>query len=365
MMSYLSEGIYIACRCVLLGVIIYIIGQGILLLANKRSFKDYKSISKVKLLSELLLVIYVCTILNITGIIGREFSCDFSILGLRNFLNVPFVGASIKMVTLNFLLFVPYGFLVDFVFKKFNLTWGKALLIGFCSSLFIELVQAFIGRLPENDDLIANTTGFLVGFLIVQAMGKIRSKETRKKGMIQLISTLIVTVIVLFLLSFVANGDSIQEEQDGYYNGIGNNDEEIPTISGMNIYKNGTVYDVLNSSESDCYTWYSWMGTDISNKSGRYIMESQSINMESIVEEDKTYIEVEYAEPQLFRFYNNTSWEMVDVRYLVFCIEDGTLWYGSDKDVIEYFAYYADTDSLYQPDGDLLYEVDEWLTNRN
>ena len=33
---------------------------------------------------------------------------------------------------------------------------------------FIEIFQAFTGRLPEIDDLIANTAGFLIGYLTAQ-----------------------------------------------------------------------------------------------------------------------------------------------------------------------------------------------------
>lgn len=33
---------------------------------------------------------------------------------------------------------------------------------------FIEIFQAFTGRLPEVDDLIANIAGFLVGYLTAQ-----------------------------------------------------------------------------------------------------------------------------------------------------------------------------------------------------
>lgn len=33
---------------------------------------------------------------------------------------------------------------------------------------FIEIFQAFTGRLPEVDDLIANTAGFFIGYLNAQ-----------------------------------------------------------------------------------------------------------------------------------------------------------------------------------------------------
>lgn len=353
MISYLLQGIWTAKNCVLLGIILYIIGQGVLLFTKKRSFKDFRAISKLTLFSEMLLTIYVCTILNITGIIGREFSCDFSISALKNFMSIPFVGASMKMVTLNFLLFVPYGLLIEFVFKKWKVSWGKALLIGFCSSLFIELLQAFTGRLPESDDLIINTAGFFVGFLVAQAI--------EKKGIIQFVSILLTSTIVLFLLSFVANGDAMQEEQDAYYNGIGNGDEEIAAISRMNIYRNGAKYDVSNSSDADYFTWYRWMGNNIDNQSSFYKIESQFTSIETIMKNNKTYIEVEYAEPQLFRFYNNMSWEMENVEYLVFCVEDGTLWYGSSQGEIKNCAYYEDANSQYQADENLLDDINSWL----
>ena len=362
MISYLSEGIWIAKNCILLGIIVYIVCLGILLLVKKRDIQDFKSISKIALLGELLLVIYVCTILRITGIIGQDHSYGLSISALKNLLTVPFTGASIKMIALNCFLFVPYGFLVYFVFKKCNLSWVKAVLIGFFSSFFIEIFQSFIGRLPENDDLIINTVGFLVGFLIAQGISQIGNKETRKKGFIQVIVVAFVTVIALFLLSFVANGDAIQEAENAYYSGIGNNEEEIAAVSMLNIYSNGMEFDALNSDTSDYSTWYAWMGIDISNGAAHYKLESQSVDLNTIIEADKTYIEVEFANPQVFRFANNPSWEMENVGYLVFCVEDGTMWYGSNRDSLENCAFYDNADGQYQIDNDLVDDINNWLS---
>ena len=106
------------------------------------------------------------------------------------------------MVILNYLLFAPYGFLIFILYgHKKKLSWKKAILIGFFTSLFIEIFQAFTGRLPEVDDLIANTAGFLVGYLTAQGFLELFDKKTYKYGIIRILSTVIL---------FWANGDALQ-----------------------------------------------------------------------------------------------------------------------------------------------------------
>lgn len=71
---------------------------------------------------------------------------------------------------------------------------------------FIEIFQAFTGRLPEVDDLIANTAGFLVGYLTAQGFLELFDKKAYKYGIIRILSTVILFCISIFALSFWANG---------------------------------------------------------------------------------------------------------------------------------------------------------------
>ena len=71
---------------------------------------------------------------------------------------------------------------------------------------FIEIFQAFTGRLPEVDDLIANIEGFLELF----------DKKAYKYGIIRILSTVILFCISIFALSFWANGDALQAEEEAY-----------------------------------------------------------------------------------------------------------------------------------------------------
>ena len=60
-------------------------------------------------------------------------------------------------------LFLPFGFLLPFVKKKMN--GRKIILGGMLTSLFIEIMQVFVDRSSDVDDLILNTLGTAIGYL--------------------------------------------------------------------------------------------------------------------------------------------------------------------------------------------------------
>ena len=67
-------------------------------------------------------------------------------------------------LTLNILLFVPFGYLLPSLFPSKR--WWQVILLGLAFSLTIELLQ-LITRLgyADVDDLINNTLGAAIGFL--------------------------------------------------------------------------------------------------------------------------------------------------------------------------------------------------------
>ncbi len=67
---------------------------------------------------------------------------------------------------MNVVLFIPVGMLLGIAFKQ--ATWWKALLIGCGISVTIESLQFFLMRgFSEVDDVMHNTLGCAIGFLIV------------------------------------------------------------------------------------------------------------------------------------------------------------------------------------------------------
>lgn len=77
--------------------------------------------------------------------------------------------------------FVPFGFFLPVLKRRFRKGW-KIGIMGFLLSLFIETVQLYwkVGSF-DVDDLLLNTIGVMIGYLIFMVCNKIRSVMYEKK----------------------------------------------------------------------------------------------------------------------------------------------------------------------------------------
>ena len=118
---------------------------------------------------------------------------------------VPFVRmwASPAEAALNILLFVPYGFVLPLLWKKFR-DGRKMLAAGFFLSLFIELAELFSG-VTDTDDLILNTLGAWIGYLLacVLLLGSRRASDAMPGdgGAADRWAVYVAVVLVMFFLS--------------------------------------------------------------------------------------------------------------------------------------------------------------------
>lgn len=75
----------------------------------------------------------------------------------------------------NSLMFVPVGIVYPIVYKKLN-THVKVIAAGIGFSLAIELLQLpFFDRVSDVDDLILNSLGYLLGYLIYLLVKRIKT----------------------------------------------------------------------------------------------------------------------------------------------------------------------------------------------
>ena len=83
-------------------------------------------------------------------------------------LGVPLeVGYPLLEFTANIALFVPFGLLVKLAWPQ--LAWWRIVLLGFATSALIEGVQfAIPSRFPTVSDLIANTAGAVLGWVLAR-----------------------------------------------------------------------------------------------------------------------------------------------------------------------------------------------------
>ena len=81
-------------------------------------------------------------------------------------LDYPGIRDIIINVIGNTAMFIPLGVIWPFVYRELNTAW-KAFFAGFGVSLCIELLQLpFYTRVSDVDDLILNTVGFMIGYLL-------------------------------------------------------------------------------------------------------------------------------------------------------------------------------------------------------
>ena len=73
---------------------------------------------------------------------------------------------------LNVLLFLPLGLLLPILWKSFH-SPVRTIFLGFSISLFIEFLQIFTYRATDVNDLITNTFGTILGYLLGILMLKV------------------------------------------------------------------------------------------------------------------------------------------------------------------------------------------------
>jgi len=107
-------------------------------------------------------------VLAITGVPGIY---NLAVDSKVNMVPFAYFPAMYRHYIMNVLLFVPVGFLLPLLWKRFG-KWRRTLLCGFAFTLSIEIIQLFNERVTDIDDLLMNTLGTMVGFLVFVLINK-------------------------------------------------------------------------------------------------------------------------------------------------------------------------------------------------
>ena len=167
------------------------------LIYNKKDIIIYKEILMLCFIFYILLLYYFVTFQD-------------SNFGTNNF--VPFkeilrykIPSSLffKNVIGNITLFIPLGIFISYYIgnKNFIIPFILSLIIS-CS---IELAQGLIGRTVDIDDVLLNSTGGLVGYLIYVRGNKIvehMPKFMRSRIFLDIMVTVILLVLIYLLVMF-------------------------------------------------------------------------------------------------------------------------------------------------------------------
>ena len=171
------------------------------LIKNNQKFCFYKEIFM------LIFILYIMCLFEVVTLQDHNY-------GLSNY--IPFteifryqIGSRlfVKNIICNILLFIPYGyFAADYIDSK------KSLAICFLTmlvSLTIEYVQLNIGRTFDIDDIILNTTGGLLGYLLYRVIEKVKGRLPaffKTDGFINFFVILILIIIIIYLFDWQVMG---------------------------------------------------------------------------------------------------------------------------------------------------------------
>ena len=121
---------------------------------------------------------------------------------------IPFLdlAADFKNACLNVLLFVPLGVLLPMLWGRFR-SAKRTVLAGLAVSFAIEFSQIFTFRTTDVNDLITNTAGAALGFLLVRRLTCRFSRHvvTGSSARDFYIVTASVVLIMFFLQPYISN----------------------------------------------------------------------------------------------------------------------------------------------------------------
>lgn len=134
---------------------------------------------------------YLFGILTVTGI-GYTSTMSFHPrISLIPFLSM--ISGPIDTI-LNVVLFVPFGFFLPLLYKKYR-NIRNVILTGFLFSLSVEIVQMFDWGATDINDLITNTAGVCLGYLAYYLLSKVLPNNLRKQFQSNSVNDIVVVLL--------------------------------------------------------------------------------------------------------------------------------------------------------------------------
>ena len=91
---------------------------------------------------------------------------------------IPFVEGGLITRILNAFMFMPLGFLLPYIWQRFR-RFLPVVGLAASFSLTIEILQVFNRRVSDIDDLLMNTLGAFLGFLVWKLWQKFAKKDSK------------------------------------------------------------------------------------------------------------------------------------------------------------------------------------------
>jgi len=167
------------------------------LICNKEKFVLYKELSTLCFIIYILLLYYIVTFQD--NNYGTNNFVPFREIFRYNISSPLFI----RNVIGNVLLFVPFGLFATYYVK--NNKVYPTLFLSLLVSCSIEFAQSAIGRTADIDDVILNTLGGILGYLIYKFGDKVLEKLPRfmrTQIFLDILSLLLILIIIYLAFRF-------------------------------------------------------------------------------------------------------------------------------------------------------------------
>lgn len=144
----------------------------------------------------LILATYLCAVYAVVGLPDIAYYRFSPNINLEPFL---YMFSDMGSTLLNVVLFLPLGFLLPLLWVDFRSVW-KTLLVGFLTSLTVELLQIFTYRATDVNDLMTNTLGTLLGYCFGWAVQHFLFPDFPETGRKNILLVFSVAFAVMFFL---------------------------------------------------------------------------------------------------------------------------------------------------------------------
>ena len=167
------------------------------IILNKKKFSLYKDLSLLTFILYMFLLFELVTSTDF-----ESYSNNF--IPFKEIMRYSFTSILFyKNVLGNVLLFIPFGYFVNYILKNRKII--IATFITLVTSLSIEIIQMNIGRSFDIDDIMLNLVGGILGCLIYKFLDYIKEKLPnclRKTWIYNVLWILILLFSSLFLLNY-------------------------------------------------------------------------------------------------------------------------------------------------------------------
>lgn len=160
-----------------------------------------KNKSASRIFCEIIFTLYLSAVFIIIGLPSIKYITIDPTLNIIPFVDiVNYPLGYIRNSLLNVLLFVPLGIFLPLIWPKLS-GLKKVFVFGFFFSFFIEFMQLFTVRVTDIDDIIFNTLGCILGFLLYRFIF-FKPHFLKIKGREEGISKAAVPFIISFIVMF-------------------------------------------------------------------------------------------------------------------------------------------------------------------